>query len=77
MNSEKDLHLPGPQVGVTALDGTNSAYSFQYNGLRPLLYANHRWFLLPVGWTHGNGSTVIVLQDDPGHVRVDLAPEFP
>jgi hypothetical protein len=22
-------------------------------------------------------STVIVLQDDPGHVRVDLAPEFP
>jgi hypothetical protein len=72
--SEKDLHLPGPEVGVTALDGNNSGYNFRYNGLRPLLYANDRWFLLPVGWTHDNGSTVIVLQDYPDRLRVDLAP---
>jgi hypothetical protein len=72
--SEKDLHLPGPEVGVTALDGGNSGYGFRYNGLRPLLYANDRWFLLPVGWRHDNGSTMIVLQDDPSRIRVDLAP---
>jgi hypothetical protein len=72
--SEKDLHLPGPEVGVVALTGTDSAYAFRYNGLRPLLYANDRWFLLPVGWTHDNGATVIVLEDDPGRLRVDLAP---
>jgi hypothetical protein len=72
--SEKDLHLPGPEVGVVALSGADSAYAFRYNGQRPLLYANGRWFLLPVGWTHDNGATVIVLEDDPGHLRVDLAP---
>jgi hypothetical protein len=72
--SEKDLHLPGPGVAVTNLNGDNSAYRFRYNGLRPLLYANGRWFLLPVGWKRDNGSTVIVLQDDPGRVRIDLAP---
>jgi hypothetical protein len=61
-------------VGVTALSGKETAYRFRYNGLRPLLYARDRRFLLPVDWTHDNGSTVIVLQDDPSRVRVDLAP---
>jgi hypothetical protein len=72
--SEKDLYLPGPEVGVTPLNGDENGYRFRYNGLRPLLYARDRWFLLPVGWTHDNGATIIVLQDDPGRVRVDLAP---
>ncbi|WP_158852657.1 hypothetical protein [Saccharothrix deserti] len=72
--SQEDLHLPGPGVGVARLEGEDGAYRFRYNGLRPLLYANDRWFLLPVGWKHDNGSTVIVLQDDPGSIRVDLAP---
>jgi hypothetical protein len=70
--SQKDLKLPGVRVRV--LEGKDSAYRFLYNGLRPLLYANNRWFLLPVGWTRDNGATVIVLQDDPGQIRVDLAP---
>jgi hypothetical protein len=72
--SQQDLHLPGPGVNVTVLGGPDSAYRFRYNGLRPLIYAHDRWFLLPVGWTHDNGSTVIVLQDDPARLRVDLAP---
>jgi hypothetical protein len=75
--SEKDLHLPVPDAAVTPLDGDETAYRFRYNGLRPLIYARGRWFLLPVGWTHDNGSTVIVLQDDPSRVRVDLAPSSP
>ncbi len=72
--SDRDLHLPGSQIGVTTLTGEHTAYRFRYNGLRPLVYARDRWFLLPVGWTHDNGSTVIVLQDDAGRIRVDLAP---
>jgi len=72
--SEKDLNLPGPQVNVTRLAGDNNTYRFRYNGLRPLIYANDRWFLLPVGWRHDNGSTVIVIEDAPSSVRVDLAP---
>lgn len=71
--SEKDLDLPGPRVAVTELTGANTAYRFRYNGLRPLTYANGRWFLLPVGWRRDNGATVIVLKDTDS-VRVDVAP---
>lgn len=72
--SDEDLRIPGPGVGRFVLTGGDSAYRFRYNGLRALLYANDRWFLLPVGWTHVNGSTVIVLEDNPSSLRVDLAP---
>ncbi|WP_410670896.1 hypothetical protein [Amycolatopsis sp. cmx-4-68] len=71
--SDKDLQLPVPPTNATPLAGDNNAYSFRYNGLRQLTYANSRWFLLPIGWRHDNGATVIVLDDDPGHLRVDLA----
>jgi hypothetical protein len=72
--SEKNLQLSGPYVQATPLTGPHTAYRFRYNGLRPLVYANGRWFLLPAGWHHDNGATVIVIQDDPDSVRVDLAP---
>jgi len=71
--SDKNLQLPVPSTTATPLAGDNSAYSYRYNGLRQLTYANNRWFLVPVGWRHDNGATVIVLDDDPGHLRVDLA----
>jgi hypothetical protein len=72
--SAEDLHLPVPANDVTTLGGRDTAYHFRYDGLRPLVYAQGRWFLLPVGWTADNGETVIVLEDDPSRVRVDLAP---
>jgi hypothetical protein len=72
--SENDLHLPGPSVRSVPLTGAHSAYRFRYNGLRQLVYSHERWFLLPAGWKHGNGATVIVVHDDPDSVRVDLAP---
>ena len=72
--SSQDLHLPGPGVGVARLDADHSAYRFRYNGLRPLVHAGGRWFLLPVGWTRAGLATVVVLDDQPGRVRVDLAP---
>lgn len=72
--SDEDLQLGGPGVGTTAISHESTAYGFRYNGLRQLLHANGRWFLLPVGWRHDNGATVIVLPDDHGGSRVDLAP---
>ena len=72
--SAKDLRLPGPDVKTFPIDRPGSAYAFLSNGLRPLLFANHRWFLLPAGWRHDNDATVIVLRDDTPGVRVDLAP---
>ncbi|TWP50329.1 hypothetical protein FKR81_21795 [Lentzea tibetensis] len=74
--SEKDLRLQGFGIGTTSIAGKDSAYGFLHNGLRPLLHANGRWFLLPAGWRRDNGAMVIVLPDDPGHVRVDLVPGF-
>lgn len=73
--SVTDLYLPdGYGIGRAALGTESSGYRHRYNGLRPLLRSNDRWFLLPVGWTHENGATVIVLEDNPGGLRVDLAP---
>ena len=72
--SDKELQLPSRAVGVARLSGKDSAYKFRYNGLRPLLYSRDRWFLLPVDWTQESGATVLVIRDDPSHIRVDLAP---
>jgi hypothetical protein len=70
--SERELQMPG--ANTRRLSGKETSYRFSYNGLRLLYYADHRWFLVPVRWTHGNGLTVIVLPEEPGKVRVDLAP---
>ena len=72
--SHDRLQITGFGVNLERLDATDSAYHFRYNGLRTLIHKGGYWFLLPVGWTHNNGSTVIVLPDSATGVRVDLAP---
>jgi hypothetical protein len=72
-----NLELQMPRANVKKLIGKDAAYRFRYNHLRVLYYTDHRWFLLPVGWHHDNGLTVVVLSEDPGKVRVDLAPSPP
>jgi hypothetical protein len=68
------LYITGPGVRIERLDPANAAFAFRYNGLRTLAHTDGRWFLLPVGWTHDNGATVILLPDTSPDVRVDLAP---
>jgi hypothetical protein len=72
--SDKDLQLTGPGITVSAPIGADQAKHFRYAGLRPLLYAGGKWFLLPAGWRAGSGSTVLILQPDPIGTRVELAP---
>lgn len=72
--SHNRLQITGFGVNLERLDATDSAYRFRYNGLRTLIHKGGYWFLLPVGWTHNNGSTVIVLPDSANDIRVDLAP---
>jgi hypothetical protein len=72
--SRERLEISGPGVGVARLTQADSAYRYRYNGLRTLVHAGGRWFLLPAGWTHDNGATVIVLPDSAAGIRVDLAP---
>ena len=70
--SAKRLQIEGPGVHVDSLppDAT-AAYQYRYSGLRLLIYAGQRWFLIPEGWSRTNGASLIPLRDD-GTVRVDL-----
>ena len=73
--SAQQLFIPGAGVEMTRLPAAGEdGAAFRYNGLRPLIYANDRWFLLPKGWKRDNGDTVVLLRDAPSQIRVDLAP---
>jgi hypothetical protein len=72
--SRDRLQIAGPGVGLSELDAPDAAFAFRYNGLRTLVHAGGRWFLLPVGWTRQNGATVFLLPDSSEAIRVDLAP---
>jgi hypothetical protein len=72
--SRDRLQITGPGVMLSRLDARGAAYAVRYNGLRTLVHAGGRWFLLPAGWTRHNGATVIVLPDSAADIRVDLAP---
>jgi hypothetical protein len=71
--SRARLQITGPGVTLSTLDATDAAFAYRYSGLRPLINADGRWFLLPAGWTPDNGATVIVLPDSVNDIRVDLS----
>ena len=71
--SRARLQITGPGVTLSELDASDAAFAYRYSGLRPLIHAGGRWFLLPAGWTHDNGATVIVLPDSVNDIRVDLS----
>ncbi|WP_067464079.1 hypothetical protein [Actinomadura macra] len=68
------LQISGPGVEMVRLPGEEEGLTYRYNGLRTLAHVEDRWFLLPVGWTHDNGATVILLPDSKDKTRVDVAP---
>ncbi len=70
--SRQRLQIAGPGITVTHLPGADAAFVYRYIGLRPLIHSGGHWFLLPAGWTHSNGATVIILPDTAPGIRVDL-----
>ena len=72
--SSQRLQITGPGITETRLSGTDAAFVFRYNGLRPLIHSGGHWFLLPAAWTHRNGATVIILPDTAPGIRVELGP---
>jgi hypothetical protein len=72
--SRDRLQIVGSGVQVTNLQTTNSAYRFRYDGLRLLLHSGDRWFLVRAVWDPENGEDVIVLQDNPSELRIEVAP---
>lgn len=71
--SRTRLQITGSGVTLSQLDASDAAFAYRYSGLRTLVHAGGRWFLLPAGWTRDNGATVIVLPDSVD-TRVDLSP---
>ena len=49
-------------VTETRLSGTDPAFVFRYNGLRPLIHSGGHWFLLPAAWPP-QCATVTILPD--------------
>jgi hypothetical protein len=72
--SKEALHLGGPGVLWATIEDDQSAYRFRYRGLKLLVRAAGKYFLLPSGWTPTeNGGAAIVLPDD-GDLRFEFTP---
>ncbi len=70
--SSGDLSLSGPGITEYPL-APSGAYRFRYSGLRLLVSAADRYFLLPAKWHRGNGSLIILPFTPPGiNIRVEF-----
>ncbi|HEX2023975.1 MAG TPA: hypothetical protein VHF00_04680, partial [Acidimicrobiales bacterium] len=67
---EERLHID-PELGVTetALAQPDSAYGFRYEGLKLLLRADSRYFLVPASWS-AHRRTVLLPESES--VRVEF-----
>jgi hypothetical protein len=63
------LDVAGPEVTEADL-GRGLYYRYQYRGLRLLTSRSGTYYLLPLGWTRRQGSTLVVTASD--QVRIDL-----
>jgi hypothetical protein len=63
------LSLSGPGVSVQSLSA-EFRYRYRYIGLRLLTTGSGTYYLLPVNWTPGRGSTYVL--DDSDEIRIEL-----
>ena len=67
--SKTPLNITQPNVKTQKISDEENAYY----GLRFLIRANDKYFLIPAGWTRESGNAII-LQDETT-IRVELAPD--
>jgi len=73
--SKEALQIGGPGVFYAPIEDDQSAYRFRYRGLKLLIRAADKYFLLPSGWTaEVDGGAAIVLPDD-GDLRFEFTPQ--
>jgi hypothetical protein len=70
--SAQRLQLAGPGVREERLGGTDAAYRFRTTGLKLLVRAGGKWFLLPACWTRETGAAILL--PDRDDLRVELDP---
>lgn len=71
--SKTPLNITQPNVKTQKISDEENAYQYAYYGLRFLIRANDKYFLIPAGWTRESGNAII-LQDETT-IRVELAPD--
>jgi hypothetical protein len=62
--SAERLHVDVPGTHETPLAGEDSAYRFQYTGLRLLTRTGDRYFLISDCWTREHGTIVMLVATD-------------
>ncbi len=72
--TRRRLQISGFGVAVVPLPGGADDWHYRYTGLHVLFYSGKRWFLLPTEWRRDNGAPVVILNDDPTTLRVDMRP---
>lgn len=65
------LYLEGPGVTETLLPDASAKFRYRYAGLRLLIRANERYFLLPACWATAPQARAVALPDDPA-IRVEF-----
>ncbi len=69
--SEKRLSLQAPGVReVICQEGT--AYRFRYDGLKLVQQSGNQYLFLPGGWTHVNGSAILIPRSET--LRLEFSP---
>jgi hypothetical protein len=73
--SERDLNLDATGVTEELQPGRETAFTYRYSGLRLLVKSDDRYFLVPNGWTHRDGVTILLRDDES--LRIEFEPGQP
>jgi hypothetical protein len=69
--AKEQLQLSGKGITVSTISG-GGEYRFRYSGLRLLIYAEGKYLLVPKGWSHSDGQTIVL--SDTSDMRLEFAP---
>lgn len=73
--SEKDLHLQASGVREDVSCPTADSCWRTYSGLRLLVRADHKYFLLPANWKKGQaGQAMTIIIPEADTLRIEVAP---
>lgn len=73
--STRPLQLAGPGVAeYTSREQTPDSYRYRYDGLRLLVAAGNRYYLIPRDWSAGIGRSVVQIPVDAPGVRFEFSP---
>ena len=62
--SLRSLNIAGPGITEIHCPGTNSAYSFRYDGLKLMLQSGDQYVFLPKDWTRRDGVAMVIPRSD-------------